>query len=178
MVRAAAKNHPSVAIVTSPARYADVLAAVTAGGFTLGQRQQLAAEAFAAHRDVRRGRGELVSSVLRRRRGDGWPALAGETWEKSAVLRYGENPHQAAALYVDGAAAWPRPSSCTARRCPTTTTSTPTRPGGRRYDFAEPAVAIIKHANPCGIAVGADVAEAYRKAHACDPTSAFGGVIA
>ena len=74
--------------------------------------------------------------------------------------------------------AWPRPCSCTARRCPTTTTSTPTPPAGPRYDFDEPAVAIIKHANPCGIAVGADVAEAHRRAHECDPTSAFGGVIA
>ena len=71
-----------------------------------------------------------------------------------------------------------RPSSCTARRCPTTTTSTPTPPGGRRYDHDDPCVAIIKHANPCGIAVGADIAEAHRKAHACDPVSAFGGVIA
>ena len=71
-----------------------------------------------------------------------------------------------------------RPSSCTARRCPTTTTSTPTRPGGRRTTSTSPAVAIIKHANPCGIAVGADVAEAHRKAHECDPVSAFGGVIA
>ena len=95
------------------------------------------------------------------------------------VLRYGENPHQRAALYRH----WrpgPRrtPSSCTARRCPTTTTSTPTPPGGPRTTSPSPCVAIIKHANPCGIAVGADVAEAHRKAHACDPVSAFGGVIA
>ena len=69
-----------------------------------------------------------------------------------------------------------RPASCTARRCRTTTTSTPTRPGGRRTTSPEPCVAIIKHANPCGIAVGADVAEAHRKAHACDPVSAYGGV--
>ena len=71
-----------------------------------------------------------------------------------------------------------RPSSCTARRCPTTTTSTPTPPAARRTTSPSPRVAIIKHANPCGIAVGADVAEAHRKAHACDPVSAFGGVIA
>ncbi len=73
---------------------------------------------------------------------------------------------------------WRRPPSCTARRCPTTTTSTRTRPAGRPTTSTEPAVAIIKHANPCGIAVGADVAEAHRKAHACDPVTAFGGVIA
>ena len=74
--------------------------------------------------------------------------------------------------------AWPRPSCCTARRCPTTTTLTPRRPGGPRSTSAEPCVAIIKHANPCGIAIGADLAEAHRKAHACDPVSAYGGVIA
>ena len=72
----------------------------------------------------------------------------------------------------------PAPSSCTARRCPTTTTWTPTRRWRAAFDFAEPCVAIIKHANPCGIAIGADLAEAHRKAHACDPVSAYGGVIA
>ena len=97
------------------------------------------------------------------------------------TLRYGENPHQPAALYADPGAwrpGWRRRNSCTARRCRTTTTSTPTPPGARPTTSPTPAVAIIKHANPCGIAVGADVAEAHRKAHACDPVSAFGGVIA
>ncbi len=75
-------------------------------------------------------------------------------------------------------AGWPRPSSCTARRCPTTTTSTPTPRVGPPTTSPSPCVAIIKHANPCGIAIGADIAEAHRKAHECDPVSAFGGVIA
>ena len=108
------------------------------------------------------------------------PGLDRGDWDKAAVLRYGENPHQRgrALPRARRRRARRRPSSCTARRCPTTTTSTPTRPAGPRTTSTSPAVAIIKHANPCGIAVGADVAEAHRKAHACDPVSAFGGVIA
>jgi phosphoribosylaminoimidazolecarboxamide formyltransferase/IMP cyclohydrolase len=94
------------------------------------------------------------------------------------VLRYGENPHQRRrSTSTASVRARRRPSSCTARRCPTTTTSTPT-PRARGVRLRRAGVAIIKHANPCGIAVGADVAEAHRKAHACDPVSAFGGVIA
>ena len=181
MVRAAAKNHPSVAIVTSPDSYADVLAAVADGGFTLAQRKRLAAEAFVHTATYDVAVASWMGNVLTdTSEGTGFPAWVGATWDKAAVLRYGENPHQRAALYLRRLrrAGWRRPSSCTARRCPTTTTSTPTRPGARPYDFDEPAVAIIKHANPCGIAVGADVAEAHRKAHACDPVSAFGGVIA
>ena len=101
MVRAAAKNHPSVAIVTSPSRYADVLAAVAAGGFTLADRKGLAAEAFAhtAAYDVAVANWFAAGYVGAE---DGWPAFAGDTWQKAAVLRYGENPHQSAALYSDG----------------------------------------------------------------------------
>ena len=108
MVRAAAKNHPSVAIVTSPERYADVLAATSAGGFTLEQRKQLAAEAFVhtASYDVAvaswMGNVLTDSSEAESDQGASFPAWAGATWERSAVLRYGENPHQAAALYRTG----------------------------------------------------------------------------
>ena len=100
MVRAAAKNHPSVAIVTSPARYADVLAAVAAGGFTLAQRQRLAAEAFQHTATYDVAVASWMSSVLTdTSEGTGFPAWTGATWDKAAVLRYGENPHQPAALY-------------------------------------------------------------------------------
>ena len=103
MVRAAAKNHPSVAIVTSPAAYADVLAAVAAGGFTLAQRQRLAAEAFVhtATYDVHVASwmGNVLTDTSE---GSGFPAWMGATWNKEAVLRYGENPHQGAALYSNG----------------------------------------------------------------------------
>jgi len=182
MVRAAAKNHASVAIVTSPERYADVLAAVDAGGFTLAERERLAAEAFVhtATYDVHVA--SWMGSVLTdTSEGSGFPAWMGATWEKKSVLRYGENPHQRAAIYTSGFV--PEPGLAQAEQLHGKEMSYNNyvdADAARRaaYDFAEPAVAIIKHANPCGIAVGGDVAEAHRKAHACDPVSAFGGVIA
>jgi phosphoribosylaminoimidazolecarboxamide formyltransferase/IMP cyclohydrolase len=113
--------------------------------------------------------------------GTGWPAWVGATWERADVLRYGENPHQRGALYRNGFT--PVPGIAQAEQLHGKQLSYNNVVDGdaaRRaaYDHDEPCVAIIKHANPCGIAVGADVAEAHRKAHACDPVSAFGGVIA
>ena len=177
MVRAAAKNHPSVAIVTAPERYADVLAAVAAGGFTLAERRRLAAEAFAhtAAYDVAVANWFAASHVGAE---DGWPAFAGETWDKAAVLRYGENPHQSAALYVDGTGGLAEAEQLHGKEMSYNNYVDTDAARRAAYDFDQPAVAIIKHANPCGIAVGADVAEAHRKAHECDPVSAFGGVIA
>jgi phosphoribosylaminoimidazolecarboxamide formyltransferase/IMP cyclohydrolase len=179
MVRAAAKNHPSVAIVTSPVRYAEVLEAVAAGGFTLAQRQRLAAEAFQHTASYDVAVASWMGTVLTdTSEGTGFPAWTGATWEKAAVLRYGENPHQSAALYRH----W-RGGLATAEQLHGKEMSYNNyvdTDAARRAanDFDEPAVAIIKHANPCGIAVGTDVAEAHRRAHECDPTSAFGGVIA
>jgi phosphoribosylaminoimidazolecarboxamide formyltransferase / IMP cyclohydrolase len=182
MVRAAAKNHPSVAVVTSPSRYADVLDAVRAGGFTLAQRQALAAEAFVhtANYDVAVASwlGNVVSPTDG---GTGFPAWVGGTWERADVLRYGENPHQRAALYV--ANHTPSPGLAQAEQLHGKEMSYNNyvdADAARRaaYDHAEPAVAIIKHANPCGIAIGADVAEAHRRANDTDPVSAFGGVVA
>jgi phosphoribosylaminoimidazolecarboxamide formyltransferase/IMP cyclohydrolase len=182
MVRAAAKNHPSVAIVTSPDRYVDVLGAVEAGGFTLEERQLLAAEAFVHTATYDVAVASWMGNVLTDTSGGaGFPAWAGATWDRAAVLRYGENPHQPAALYVNGFA--PAPGLAQAEQLHGKEMSYNNyvdTDAARRaaYDFDEPAVAIIKHANPCGIAVGADIAEAHRKAHECDPVSAFGGVIA
>ncbi|MBJ7357653.1 bifunctional phosphoribosylaminoimidazolecarboxamide formyltransferase/IMP cyclohydrolase, partial [Nocardioides sp.] len=181
MVRAAAKNHPSVAIVTSPERYADVLAATAAGGFTLAQRQALAAEAFVHTATYDVAVASWMGNVLTDTSdGTGFPAWVGATWDKAATLRYGENPHQPAALYRQGFGA---PALAQAEQLHGKEMSYNNyvdADAARRaaYDFDEPAVAIIKHANPCGIAVGADVAEAHRRAHECDPVSAFGGVIA
>jgi phosphoribosylaminoimidazolecarboxamide formyltransferase/IMP cyclohydrolase len=182
MVRAAAKNHPSVAVVTSPSYYADVLAAVARGGFTLEERQRLAAEAFihTANYDVAVA-SYLGNVVSPSDSGTGFPAWIGATWERAEVLRYGENPHQRAALYVTNAA--PTPGLAQAEQLHGKEMSYNNyvdADAARRaaYDHAEPAVAIIKHANPCGIAVGADIAEAHLKAHETDPVSAFGGVIA
>ena len=182
MVRAAAKNHPSVAIVTSPARYADVLAAASGGGFTLAERQQLAAEAFVHTATYDVAVASWMGNVLTdTSEGTGFPAWMGATWDKSAVLRYGENPHQRAALYTNGFAPTPGLAQATQLHGKEMSYNNYIDADAARraaYDFDRTAVAIIKHGNPCGIAVGADVAEAHRKAHACDPVSAFGGVIA
>lgn len=179
MVRAAAKNHPSVAVVTSPARYADVLAAVRDGGFDLTTRKRLAAEAFqhTAAYDV--AVASWFASSYAPVDDSQFPDFLGATWERENTLRYGENPHQPAALYVDGSGSGLAQAEQLHGKEMSYNNYTDTDAARRAaYDHAEPCVAIIKHANPCGIAVGADVAEAHRKAHACDPLSAFGGVIA
>ncbi|MBO7938899.1 MULTISPECIES: bifunctional phosphoribosylaminoimidazolecarboxamide formyltransferase/IMP cyclohydrolase [Streptomyces] len=179
MVRAAAKNHPSVAVVTSPARYGDVLAAVADGGFDLAARKRLAAEAFqhTAAYDV--AVASWFASSYAPVDESRFPDFLGATWERENTLRYGENPHQPAALYVDGSGTGLAVAEQLHGKEMSYNNYTDTDAARRAaYDHDEPAVAIIKHANPCGIAVGADVAEAHRKAHACDPLSAFGGVIA
>ncbi|AOY56436.1 bifunctional phosphoribosylaminoimidazolecarboxamide formyltransferase/IMP cyclohydrolase [Candidatus Rhodoluna planktonica] len=197
MVRASAKNHANVAIVVDPARYGEIIAAIEEGGTTLQQRRELAYAAFShtARYD------SAVSAWFASELENDWKRNAGQTTlaenanpgfeaefkvigNLENVLRYGENSHQAAALYRTGGSA----GIAQARQF-----------GGKEmsynnfvdadaavraaYDFSEPAVAIIKHANPCGIALGdlnsADaIADAHAKAHMCDPVSAFGGVIA
>ncbi|GIG30305.1 bifunctional phosphoribosylaminoimidazolecarboxamide formyltransferase/IMP cyclohydrolase [Cellulomonas marina] len=185
MVRAAAKNHPSVAVVVEPARYAQVAAAAQGGGFTLAERRRLAAAAFAhtADYDV-----TVASWFAAEHAPDetaertAFPAFAGQTWTRGHVLRYGENPHQAAALYLDenGAAGRGLAGAQVLHGKEMSFNNYVDADAAWRaaHDHDAPAVAIIKHANPCGIAVGADVADAHAKAHACDPVSAFGGVIA
>lgn len=170
MVRAAAKNHPSVAVVTSPARYGEVVEAVKGGGFDLEQRKQLALEAF-THTALYDA---AVSSWLSNQLG----ADASGASEGTTDLRYGENPHQAARLENEG---WGLAAA--------------TQHGGKEmsynnyqdadaawraaWDHERACVAIIKHANPCGVAVSdVSIADAHKKAHACDPVSAYGGVIA
>ncbi|EGX55314.1 bifunctional phosphoribosylaminoimidazolecarboxamide formyltransferase/IMP cyclohydrolase [Streptomyces zinciresistens K42] len=179
MVRAAAKNHPSVAVVTSPVRYGDVLAAVRGGGFDLTTRKRLAAEAFqhTAAYDV--AVASWFASSYAPVDDSAFPDFLGATWERENTLRYGENPHQPAALYTDAAGGGLARAEQLHGKEMSYNNYTDTDAARRAaYDHTEPCVAIIKHANPCGIAVGADVAEAHRKAHACDPLSAFGGVIA
>ena len=181
MVRAAAKNHPSVAVVVDPSEYASVIAAVRGGGFTLDERKALAAKAFQHTASYDIAVASWMSSVYSPTDdGSGFPDWVGASYERSDVLRYGENPHQRAALYVN-----PQVGDSLAR-------AEQLHGPAMSYnnyvdidaalraanDFSAPCVAIIKHANPCGIAVGADIAEAHRKAHECDPVSAYGGVIA
>nr|WP_227870149.1 MULTISPECIES: bifunctional phosphoribosylaminoimidazolecarboxamide formyltransferase/IMP cyclohydrolase [Streptomyces] len=178
MVRSAAKNHPSVSVVVNPERYGDVLEAAAGGGFDLTTRRRLAAEAFAhtAAYDA------AVASWF----AEGYaaddeplPAFTGGAYERQQVLRYGENPHQPAALYRDGSGTGLATAEQLHGKEMSYNNYLDTEAARRAaYDHDVPAVAIIKHANPCGIAVGTDVAEAHRKAHACDPVSAFGGVIA
>ncbi|KGN42438.1 bifunctional phosphoribosylaminoimidazolecarboxamide formyltransferase/IMP cyclohydrolase [Knoellia aerolata] len=183
MVRAAAKNHPSVAVVVDPTAYASVLDAVREGGFTFEQRKALAAKAFVhtATYDVHVA-SWMGNAYTDSSEGSGFPAWAGATWDKATVLRYGENPHQRAALYTNGFQ--PEPGLAQARQLHGKEMSynnfvdadAAVRAAHDHGD--QPTVAVVKHANPCGIAVGADIAEAHRKAHECDPVSAFGGIIA
>jgi phosphoribosylaminoimidazolecarboxamide formyltransferase / IMP cyclohydrolase len=181
MVRAAAKNHPSVAIITSPSQYPTLIEALANGGFTLAQRKELAAAAFVHTAAYDVAVATWMGSVLTdSSAGDGFPAWVGATWEKLGTLRYGENSHQPAALYRNGQAAV---GLAVAKQLHGKEMSFNNYTDGdaayrAAYDYADPAVAIVKHANPCGIAIGTDIAEAHRKAHACDPVSAYGGVVA
>ncbi|RSN08236.1 bifunctional phosphoribosylaminoimidazolecarboxamide formyltransferase/inosine monophosphate cyclohydrolase [Streptomyces sp. WAC 05977] len=178
MVRAAAKNHNSVAVVVDPSRYEWVLERVAAGGFELADRKRLAAQAYAHTAAYDTAVASWFANVYAPADDSGFPDFTGASWERGDVLRYGENPHQKAALYKH----W-RPGLAHAEQLHGKAMSYNNyvdTDAARRaaYDFEAPAVAIIKHANPCGIAVGEDIAEAHRKAHACDPVSAYGGVIA
>ncbi|MGI8700136.1 MAG: bifunctional phosphoribosylaminoimidazolecarboxamide formyltransferase/IMP cyclohydrolase [Nocardioidaceae bacterium] len=179
MVRAAAKNHASVAVVTSPGQYDELLAALAAGGFTFEQRQRLAAEAFAHTASYDVAVASWMGNVLvDTSGGSGFPAWVGATWERAEVLRYGENPHQRAALYRHWRGGLAAAEQLHGKAMSYNNYVDADAARRTALDYDAPAVAIIKHANPCGIAVGLDVADAHRKAHACDPVSAFGGVIA
>ncbi|RKQ68560.1 bifunctional phosphoribosylaminoimidazolecarboxamide formyltransferase/IMP cyclohydrolase [Oceanibaculum indicum] len=178
MIRAAAKNHGFVAVVVDPADYAPLKQemAENKGAVSLALRKKLAAAAYA-----RTGAYDAaISTWFAGQLGDSFPRRIAIGGELKQVLRYGENPHQQAAFYTGGA---PRIGIATA-----------TQLQGKELsfnnlndtdaafelvsEFTEPAVAIIKHANPCGVAQGKDVAEAYARALRCDPVSAFGGIIA
>ncbi|KEI45844.1 bifunctional phosphoribosylaminoimidazolecarboxamide formyltransferase/IMP cyclohydrolase [Saccharopolyspora rectivirgula] len=179
MVRAAAKNHANVAVVVDPSRYEWVLEQIRAGGFTLQERTELAAEAFrhTASYDV------AVASWMSKvpvEDDSVFPGWLGQTWERRSALRYGENPHQPAALYVSGGEATGLAAAAQLHGKEMSYNNYVDADAAWRaaHDHEQPCVAIIKHANPCGIAVAEDIAEAHRKAHACDPVSAFGGVIA
>jgi phosphoribosylaminoimidazolecarboxamide formyltransferase / IMP cyclohydrolase len=179
MVRGAAKNHACVAVLTSPDQYADLQAALVAGGYSLRQRQRLAAAAFEHTATYDVAVATWMATTLKAS-GEEFPAWRGATWQRAAVLRYGENPHQPAALYQAGGAARGLAGAQQLHGKEMSYNNYVDADAARRaaYDFDQPAVAIIKHANPCGIAVADDIATAHRLAHACDPVSAFGGVIA
>lgn len=178
MVRAAAKNHPAVAVVVDPARYEQVAQAVSAGGFTLSQRRALAAAAFAHTASYDVAVASWFSTQLETEAA--LPEFVGATFTRAHALRYGENPHQSAALYTQGQAQGIAGAEQLHGKAMSYNNYTDVDAAVRAaYDQGEvTTVVVVKHANPCGIAVDEDVAKAHAKAHACDPVSAYGGVIA
>ncbi|GBQ12507.1 bifunctional phosphoribosylaminoimidazolecarboxamide formyltransferase/inosine monophosphate cyclohydrolase [Komagataeibacter rhaeticus] len=176
LIRAAAKNHAHVAIVTDPAQYADIITALEKGGTTLAQRTKLAGAAYArtAAYDA------AIAKWFAGQEGEDLPPRMIVAGEKRESLRYGENPHQKAAFYTDGTT---RPGVATARQIQGKALSynniNDTDAAFEAVaEFDEPAVVIVKHANPCGVATAATQAEAWDRALRCDPVSAFGGIVA
>ena len=180
MVRAAAKNHPSVAVVVTPAAYGDVLAAVESGGFTLAERTSLAAQAFRHTATYDIAVASWMGNVLAPDAENGFPGWVGFSATRQTTLRYGENPHQGAALYRNdhGDAGLAGARQLQGKEMSYNNYVDADAAWRAANDFAQPAVAVIKHANPCGIAVGESIAQAHARAHATDPVSAYGGVIA
>ncbi len=179
MVRAAAKNHASVAVVVDPVRYEEVIAEIDReDGVTDATRHALAAEAFAHTAAYDAAVASWFSEGLAR---DGLPSYVGSAFEKVTDLRYGENPHQRGALYP-GPVGFGIPRRCDgaarARACPSTTGSTPTPRTSSPPPCPAGSAVIVKHNNPCGAAARSSVAESYRAAFACDEVSAFGGIVA
>ncbi|APT92979.1 phosphoribosylaminoimidazolecarboxamide formyltransferase [Corynebacterium phocae] len=169
MVRAAAKNHPSVAIVVEPARYTEVIEAVKEGGFNIAQRRELARDAFLHTADY----DAAVSAWFVEQLSD---ASVGSA---SKALRYGENAHQAATVRSTGTTGVANAQQLGGKEMSYNNYQDADAAWRAAWDHERPCVAIIKHANPCGIAVSDEsIAAAHRAAHACDPLSAFGGVIA
>ncbi|MBO9664363.1 bifunctional phosphoribosylaminoimidazolecarboxamide formyltransferase/IMP cyclohydrolase [Dokdonella sp.] len=182
MLRAAAKNHEHVAVAVDPADYAEVLEALAHGGTSLVLRRRLAAKTYA---HTARYDGLIANWLGTRADADKPEAFAPNlrlAFERKQTLRYGENPHQGAALYVE-------------RHPPRGTVAAARVLAGKELSYNNiadadaalecvkafrktPACVIVKHANPCGVALGANLAEAYEHAYATDPVSAFGGIIA
>ena len=204
MVRGAAKNSATVAIVTDPTDYALVATRIENGeGFSLEERRWLAAKAFAhtaaydatinewtsAHWPKPASIDETIDTIADAGTEDPteqvklgkFPAQYTRSWNRAHILRYGENPHQDAALYVDPLNVRGFADAEQLGGKPMSYNNYVDADAAWRavWDFApQIAVAVVKHNNPCGLAVGTTVAEAHRKAHACDPMSAYGGVIA
>ena len=173
MIRSAAKNFASVVVLTEPAQYEAVLAELAQGGTTLGLRTRLAAEAYA------RTAAYDAAIAAWFARDQAFPPRLTLSGTKRQDLRYGENPHQQAAFYVTGT----RPGVATARQVQGKELSYNNLNDTDAAfecaaEFDGPTVAIIKHANPCGVATARTLAEAWDLALRCDPTSAFGGIVA
>ncbi|WP_240161657.1 bifunctional phosphoribosylaminoimidazolecarboxamide formyltransferase/IMP cyclohydrolase [Flaviflexus equikiangi] len=173
MVRASAKNHASVAVLTSPDQYEDAIAAVLRGGFSESERRVLAAKAFAHTAAYDAAVANWMTGLVEEQ-----PSFAGIALERTSTLRYGENPHQWAWLAADGTDGVANAVQLGGKEMSYNNYRDTDAAVRAAYDHVRPAVAIIKHTNPCGIAAADDIAEAHARAHACDPVSAYGGVIA
>ncbi len=175
MLRGAAKNHNSVAVVCQPTQYEQITQAMTAGGFTAEERKKLALEVFrtTAEYDL------SIANWLGENNGEP-PQWFGRIWKELNPLRYGENPHQRATVYAQSGVSSGLVASQQLHGKEMSFNNYTDADAAWRtaHDHDEPCVAIIKHANPCGIALGSTIAQAHRKAHECDPVSAFGGVVA
>ena len=174
MLRGAAKNHGSVAVVSDPSQYPRLLAAIAAGGFTQDERVMLAMETFRTTAEydmaIATWLGEQTHTS------DDWRA---QVWHRISGLRYGENPHQSASVYgAPGVSGIAQAKQLHGKEMSFNNYTDADAALRAAFDHSEPCVAIIKHANPCGIATGSNVTIAHQKAHACDPISAFGGVVA
>ena len=172
MLRGAAKNHNSVAVVCKTSQYEELIEAVKAGGFTYQQRKALALEVFrtTAEYDL------AIATWLDTR--EELPDWFGRIYKRDSTLRYGENPHQSAAIYSGGLAGIVGAVQLHGKEMSFNNYTDADAAWRAALDHEPPCVAIIKHANPCGIAIATDIATAHSKAHECDPVSAFGGVVA
>ena len=175
MLRGAAKNHGSVAVISDPSQYDQLMTAISAGGFTEAERRQLALEVFRTTAEydlaIANWLGESDSHEL--------PDWFGQIWSRKSSLRYGENPHQDAAIYSGATSGIVNAQQLHGKEMSFNNYTDADAAWRAVLDHRDPAVAIMKHANPCGVAVcELGVAVAYQHAHECDPVSAFGGVVA
>lgn len=175
MLRGAAKNHGSVAVISDPSQYDQLMTAISAGGFTEAERRQLALEVFRTTAEydfaIANWLGESESNEL--------PDWFGQIWSRKSSLRYGENPHQDAAIYSGTTSGIVNAQQLHGKEMSFNNYTDADAAWRAVLDHRDPAVAIMKHANPCGVAVcELGVAVAYQHAHECDPVSAFGGVVA
>ena len=176
MLRGAAKNHGSVAVVCQESQYDHVIESIKAGGFTDEERKRLALEVFRTTAEYDLTIASWLGSTISFDMEDlDWLGLI---WKRENALRYGENPHQKAAIYRGGPPGIVNAIQSHGKEMSFNNYTDADAAWRASLDHQEPCVAIIKHANPCGIAIGTDIADAYTKALACDPVSAFGGVVA
>jgi phosphoribosylaminoimidazolecarboxamide formyltransferase/IMP cyclohydrolase len=175
MLRGAAKNHGSVAVISHTSQYDQLLEAIKSGGFTESERRQLALQVFrtTAQYDL------AIATWLGQVDNNELPEWYGQIWQRKSSLRYGENPHQGAAIYSGSTSGIVDAQQLHGKEMSFNNYTDADAAWRAVLDHRDPAVAIMKHANPCGVAVCEQgVAVAYQHAHECDPVSAFGGVVA